>query len=115
MRTDNAMTVKKEQRGARRINPAKPILVKNYVSGDPIGSIVNLSETGMMLTTRDDFRDHQVFQTRFWLDHENEIMVGIENLWLDRQSSGMVIAGFIIIDISKEDQQKLKAFISRHP
>lgn len=108
------MSNKKEQRGARRISPDKPIMVKNYVTNDPIGSVVNLSETGMMLTTRNDFIDQQIYQCRIWLDQKTEIMVGIENLWLDRQKSGMVIAGFIIIDISADDFQKLRHYIDQY-
>ncbi len=104
-----------EKRAHRRINPGRHILIKNFITDDAIGQVVNLSQSGLMLSSRNELRQHQIFQTSLWLDSRIKIMVGIENLWVDRRQSGMTLAGYMIIDVSAQDQQTLIDFIEHHP
>lgn len=99
-----------EQKRAKRINPKQRIEVINFVGGEVMAQIVNLSETGLMLASRQKFTDDQMFQTNIVLEG-HELSIGLECVWSETQESGMTYGGFMIIDISDEDRARLQHFI----
>ncbi len=100
-----------ERERAKRINPKERIDVINFVGGTVLAQIVNMSETGMMLASRQKITDDQMFQTNIILDG-HQLSVGLECVWSETQESGMTYGGFMIIDISEADLARLRQFIA---
>ena len=99
-----------EKQRARRVNPRQRIDVINFVGGDVLAQIVNISTSGMMLASRQKFTDDQMFQTKMGLGG-HELSLGLECVWAETQESGMTYGGFMIIDISEVDKGRLQHFI----
>lgn len=100
-----------EQKRARRVNPKERIDVINFVGGGVLAQVVNLSESGMMLASRQKFTDDQMFQTTVDIEGHT-LSVGLECVWSETQESGMTYGGFMIIDISEEDRVRLQQYIA---
>lgn len=99
-----------EKQRAKRVNPKERIDVINFVGGDVLAQIVNISVSGMMLASRQKFSDDQMFQTKMNLGGF-ELSLGLECVWAETQESGMTYGGFMIIDISEADKGRLQHFI----
>ena len=99
-----------ETHRAKRVNPKERIDVINFIGGDVLAQIVNISISGMMLASRQKFTDDQMFQTKMKLA-SFELSVGLECVWAETQESGMTYGGFMIIDISDQDKGRLQHFI----
>ncbi len=99
-----------EKQRAKRVNPKQRIDVVNFVGGDVLAQIVNISISGMMLASRQKFTDDQMFQTTVQLGG-HELSLGLECVWAETQESGMTYGGFMIIDISDSDNGRLQHFI----
>lgn len=102
-----------EKKRAKRVNPKERIDVVNFIGGDVLAQIVNLSESGMMLASRQKFTDDQMFQTLLVVEG-HELSVGLECVWSETQESGMTFGGFMIIDISSNDHARLQHYIAGH-
>ena len=105
-----------ERRTAQRVAPKSGDLnVNNIISGEDMGTIANLSETGFMLATSNTIEVDSVFQLVLTYSQDNSIApvkFGAVCLWnADTSTQHLKWAGFHIIDISDEAQSRLKQIV----
>lgn len=94
------------------------IPVVDAMTGESVGHIGNLSETGMLLIAREPLADDALYQFRFRLTgadrRETEYELGAHLLWKDEQSApGMIWTGFRFLAVPEKQVSALRAWIDR--
>lgn len=96
---------------------ADAILVTDAMTGQTVGRIGNLSETGMLLAARAPLREDALYQFRFRLPSPgsgpgDEYELGAHLLWIDANDGpGMHWAGLRFIAVPDDQAQRLHAWI----
>jgi hypothetical protein len=107
-----------EFRRAKRRQLAEVVQVIDCMTDEVVGRMGNISETGMLVFSRGTGVDDGLFQLRFALHlakgGSREISVGAHQLWCEpNQSSGNYWSGFRFIDVSPDDLDLLRGFLSQ--
>jgi hypothetical protein len=105
-----------EFRRKPRRNPTAPIGVVDAMTGQQVGRIGNISETGMLLIATASLVDDALYQFQFRLpgsDGEHTYEFGAHMLWKEGQSgSGMTWTGFRFIAVPQLQAERLRAWIA---
>jgi hypothetical protein len=104
-----------EYRRAKR-RKVGDIDVMDTMTGQAIGKLSNLSETGMLLILGQPIISDALFQLRFALTSENgssrSVDVGAHELWSDEAAApGQVWTGFRFIDVGPEDVAFIREWV----
>jgi len=106
-----------EYRRSRRRRAAEAIDVYDTMTEQSIGTICNISESGMMMMANCKLYDDALYQLRFTLASgrkSHPIELGAHHLWSDGANvPGQYWAGLRFIDISPEDSTALRAWIEQ--
>ena len=86
------------------------------MTGQVIGKLSNLSETGMLLILGQPLISDSLFQLRFALPDETgngrTVEVGAHELWSDEAAApGQVWTGFRFIDVAPEDVAYIREWV----
>lgn len=104
-----------ESRRSQRRKVDQTILVIDTMTGQQLGTVVDLSETGLRLMTDTAMNADALFQCelRFTQKQCAPINVGMHELWCSEstENSSMLI-GFRFIDISKDDRFRLREWVA---
>lgn len=97
----------------RRI--AEAILVADAMTGETVGRIGNLSETGMLLIANRAMHDDALYQLRFSLarsDGNEDYEVGAHLLWKEPQGApGLYWTGFRFLALSEGQAKRLRNWV----
>jgi len=90
--------------------------VTDTMTGQVIGKVSNLSETGMLLILGHALTSDALYQLRFVLVSESgersSVNVGAHELWSDEAAApGQVWTGFRFIDVSPEDVGYIREWV----
>ncbi len=104
-----------EYRRAKR-RKASNIVVVDTMTGQVIGTLSNLSETGMLLILGEAVISDALFQLRFSLPASGggnrSVDVGAHELWSDEAAApGQVWTGFRFIDVGPEDVAYIREWV----
>jgi hypothetical protein len=104
-----------EYRRAKR-RKVGDIDVIDTMTGQSVGKLSNLSETGMLLILGQPIISDALFQLRFTLTSENgssrNVDVGAHELWSDDAAApGQVWTGFRFIDVGPEDVAYIREWV----
>lgn len=105
-----------EYRRAKRRKVGYNIEVLDTMTGQAIGKLSNLSETGMLLILGQPLTSDALFQLRFSLPddtgHSRMVEVGAHELWSDEAAApGQVWTGFRFIDVAPEDVAFIRGWV----
>ncbi len=106
-----------EQRSASRKELSTIVSVFDAMSGERIGHIGNISQTGMMIICQTQVGEDNLYQLSFTLPAtgetaERQLNVGATCLWCsEAESTGTYWAGFEVIDIADEDAKVLEGIV----
>ncbi|WJW76533.1 PilZ domain-containing protein [Thiohalobacter sp. IOR34] len=104
-----------DKRKQVRTEISAEIEVRDHHSGEPVGRLVNLSPSGMMLFVGREIAPHSVYQFDLLLPgvvlETDTLTLGAESLWCQPCESGEFCAGFHLIDIPPDQQDVLAALI----
>jgi c-di-GMP-binding flagellar brake protein YcgR len=116
------MTVHKnapsEMRKKVRVDvPGVVCVSDNRQANRDFGRLVNISEEGLMILTSEPVSENSIFQLSLALcnkeDDGDPIEIGVECLWCKQgNNEGQFWAGFYIIDISEQDQERIRRLVS---
>ena len=103
-----------ERRQHERFAPEQTINVANALSGELVGTVINISEGGFLLATNQVTQDQATFQFRVQSENGDlDISPGARCLWHAKSNTeGFYWAGFQIIDISEDAAQALRTFLA---
>jgi hypothetical protein len=104
-----------EYRRAKR-RKVGDIDVMDTMTGQSIGKLSNLSETGMLLILGQPIISDALFQLRFTLTSENgssrSVDVGAHELWSDEAAApGQVWTGLRFVDVGPEDVAFIREWV----
>lgn len=104
-----------EKRAHIRVYPATGSQVRNTMTDKNIGRVVDISQNGFLLSSRDRIKPGMILQLSVALKElaPKTIAMGAECIWSDHQDSGLTFAGFQIIDISETDESLLATAIQQ--
>ncbi len=104
-----------EKRAHIRVHPGTGSQVSNVMTDVVIGRVVDISENGFLLSTREVVKPGMILQLSVKLKElaPKTIEMGAECIWSDHQDSGLTFAGFQIIDISETDTQLLVKLVQQ--
>ena len=90
--------------------------VIDTMTGQAIGKLSNLSETGMLLILGEPILSDALFQLRFSLPLDNHpgrvVDVGAHELWSDEAAApGQVWTGYRFVDVGPEDVAYIRAWV----
>ncbi|HEU0154355.1 MAG TPA: PilZ domain-containing protein [Arenimonas sp.] len=90
--------------------------VLDTMTGELIGKLSNLSETGMLLILGQAVTSDALFQLRFTLADDagrsRQVEVGAHELWSDEAAApGQVWTGFRFIDVAPEDVAFIREWV----
>lgn len=93
------------------------IQVEDMVTQNLLGTISDLSETGMMLVTRTHIDADSLYQCLLHFPPAlllgEAMTIGCQELWSETSElDGLTIVGFRFIDISREDRKRLKQWVN---
>ncbi|WP_297801095.1 PilZ domain-containing protein [Arenimonas sp. GDDSR-1] len=104
-----------ESRRLQRRKADTPITVIDAMTGQRLGMVIDLSESGMMLSSEQSVAADALFQCELQFSHgaAQPVKVGLHELWsTSDEASGAVLIGFRFIDISKDDRIRLRAWVA---
>lgn len=98
----------------RQVNASVP--VTDAIAGKPIGSIGNLSRTGLMLISSQPLHDDGVYQLSFELPdahgRRHNVEIGMQQQWSDTPATpGQYWTGLRFIDVSDDDDAALESWL----
>lgn len=98
----------------REVNVSTP--VTDAIAGKPIGSIGNLSRTGLMLISPQPLNDDGVYQLSFELadaqGRARTLEIGMQQQWSDAPATpGQYWTGLRFIDVSDADDAVLESWL----
>ena len=102
-----------EMRVRTRVEVSEVIHVTDRQTGETLGQLVNISEEGFMLLSKQPVTEDNIFQLALEFDNEpgntSPIQIGVENLWCHASDDQTQFwSGFYIIDISDEDLERVR-------
>ena len=105
-----------EYRRAKRRKVGFDVDVTDTMTGEVVGRLSNLSETGMLLILSHPLTSDALFQFRFNLadeaGRERSVEVGAHELWSDEAAApGQVWTGFRFIDVAPEDVAFIRGWV----
>ncbi|MBY4597439.1 PilZ domain-containing protein [bacterium BD-1] len=105
-----------EYRRAKRRKVGYNIEVLDTMTGQVIGKLSNLSETGMLLILGQPLTSDALYQLRFSLPDDTGntrmVEVGAHELWSDEAAApGQVWTGFRFIDVAPEDVAFIRGWV----
>lgn len=105
-----------EFRRARRRKAHEPIPVSDAMTGQAVGHIGNLSESGMLLMASQPLVNDALYQFRFSLAAADgqpvQVEIGAHLLWSDEASApGQHWTGFRFIGLSERHVRQLRAWV----
>lgn len=103
-------------RRARRRKVDTSVPVTDAIAGTPIGSIGNLSRTGLMLISSQPLHDDGIYQLSFALPDAQGKMhtleIGMQQQWSDTPATpGQYWTGLRFIDVSDDDDAMLESWL----
>lgn len=106
----------REFRRARRRKAPDTIMVADAMTGEVVGRIGNLSETGMLMMSSTELVEDALYQLRFTLTGDTgrgqTLELGAHLLWSDQASApGQAWAGFRFIGLSGEQARRLRDWV----
>ena len=103
-----------DRRYRQRLQPAEPVPVEDDFRHTVLGTIGNLSVSGMMLVSEDALPEGMTCQVRFRLPEQaNDFVLGVEVLWTQIAEPGQCYwSGLRIIDISTQDHNRLSELLN---
>lgn len=106
-----------EFRRARRRKAHEPVSVTDAMTGQVIGQVGNLSESGMLLLANQPLVNDALYQFRFPLQAAGgkspELEIGAHLLWSDEASApGQHWIGFRFIGQSEQQLRHLRAWVN---
>ena len=105
-----------EYRRAKRRKVGFDVDVTDTMTGEVVGKLSNLSETGMLLILGQPLTSDALYQFRFTLvddaGQERSIELGAHELWSDEAAApGQVWTGFRFIDVAPEDVAFIRGWV----
>lgn len=107
-----------DRRSHRRADIRGHLPVFDHVTGKRYGSLVNISESGLLMVSDESIPVNRIFQLTVLLpepiDGASMIHCGAESLWItpaDDAHSHWV--GFYIIDVSEADLARIRTLIEQ--
>lgn len=105
-----------EYRRAKRRKVGYNVDVVDTMTGQVVGKLSNLSETGMLLILGAPLTADALYQFRFRLSDETgasrQVEVGAHELWSDEATApGQVWTGFRFIDVAPEDVAFIRGWV----
>jgi hypothetical protein len=105
-----------DYRRAKRRKVGYSIDVLDTMTGQSIGKLSNLSETGMLLILGQPLVSDSLYQLRFSLPDEagngRTVEVGAHELWSDEAAApGQVWTGFRFIDVAPQDVAYIREWV----
>lgn len=105
-----------ELRRARRRRVETRVEVVDVMTGELVGQVANVSETGLLMLARLPVREDCLYQLRFSLPDREEgylpIDVGTHLLWInDAAAAGQSWVGARFLSITDESLARLRAWI----
>lgn len=107
----------KDMRKKERANVTGVVRIIDKPSGRDIGQLVNISEEGIMILGTRPIAENSIMQLALVFDCESgstpDINIGVESLWSHSSTENSNHwTGFYIIDISEQDQERIRNMIS---
>lgn len=105
-----------ESRRLPRRKADMPITVIDAMTGQRLGTVIDLSESGMMLSAEQAVFADALFQSELQFSHGHGLAIkaGLHELWSTTDdASGAVLIGFRFIDISKDDRNRLRDWVAQ--
>ncbi|MFT7560534.1 MAG: hypothetical protein ACI93R_002454 [Flavobacteriales bacterium] len=107
-----------ELRKGTRHEVNSAVTVKNVISGQSMGMLVNLSDDGFMIIGPEQTSEGNTYQLKLELSAEilgsNKIDLAAECLWLNlADSEEKIWTGFRIIDIAESDRSRIIELIEQ--
>jgi hypothetical protein len=104
-----------EKRAHIRVYPATGSQVVNVMTEKNIGRVVDISENGFLLSSRESIKPGMILQLSVTLKElaPKAIEMGAECIWSDHQDSGLTFAGFQIIDMNEADEALLSTIVQQ--
>jgi hypothetical protein len=108
----------KDMRKNERFDVTDVVRIIDKPSGRDIGQLVNISEDGIMMHGTQPIPENSIMQLALVFDCESgstpDINIGVESLWSQTSSEDSNHwTGFFIIDISEQDQERIRNMISQ--
>jgi hypothetical protein len=100
-----------------RVEVSRPITATDRQTGAEIGQLVNFSDEGIMLMGSNPVAEDCILQLSLSVDsgtgQEQPVHLGVESLWSHASDDNSCYwTGFLIIDISEQDLERLHAMTS---
>lgn len=105
-----------ESRRLRRRRADSPIAVIDTMTGQRLGLVIDLSESGMMISTEKAVCTDALFQCelQFTRGIDIPIKVGLHELWSTIDTdTGLTLIGFRFIDIGKDDRRRINSWVDQ--
>lgn len=102
-----------ESRKAPRRKPPQSLVVTDELTGQSVGYVKNLSESGMQLEVTAPLTEDAIYQLQFQLDGSTLVPAlvdaGAHVVWLDQDAShGNRLSGLRFLAISERDLERLR-------
>jgi hypothetical protein len=106
-----------EFRRFKRRTPDRKVEVIDVMTMEPIGTVVNISEHGIMLLASSVVTVDAIYQCEIHFPAEyrfkHPFIIGIQEMWSEPVAAGGVTAtGYRIIDIERTDRMKIVEWIN---
>lgn len=104
-----------ESRRMQRRKADSPIRVIDTMTGLQLGTVVDLSESGMMLSAAQAVCADALFQCELQFSQglELPVKIGLHELWSTYDDANHItLIGFRFIDISKQDRLRLRKWVA---
>lgn len=107
----------KDHRRLKRRKGDYPTSVVDTMTREPIGTVVDLSETGLMIMAPVALCADALFQCELHFPpgrgFDAPLSVGLHELWSRPEpGSGQMLIGFRIIDIASDDKMRLRRWVA---
>ena len=107
----------KDHRRLRRRKAAYPITVIDTMTREALGTVVDLSESGLMIVAPTALCADALFQCELHFPPgsgvDGILNTGLHELWSRPEpGSGRTLIGFRIIDISNDDKLRLRRWVA---
>ncbi len=105
----------KEYRKSKRVKPNIHIDIIDMIIGTKLGDVLNISTDGILVSSQTKIEVGEMFQTEWHFSARGvkSVSVGLECLWSEIQYTNVCLCGFMIIDISSDDQNIIDRMIAQ--
>lgn len=107
------MTPPRESRRAERYPVTQPVTVVDTMTGEAIGRIGNISESGMLLIANTELVEDALYQLQFRPSQGAAIDVGVHLMWNSPASTpGQSWAGLRFLTVSAGHREALRHWLA---